>query len=352
MFPDLRHPFPYYPMVWGFDLVVEPLDKNHILVKGKIPIVEADFRRGRDLYSSYLSSVKTEFGQTSSSRKSPHITFANATTDQALLDFVRKYGPIAPIDIKETEFDNPESIADCRRERWATEDISSLRRERQIYACALGLMSEIRRGTRLSDVAAIRKYVSEIVDGIAGWPDQWENENRWRASNLSFPIPWRFDSDRRERFWNIQFAAEWEPTIDDSSFPENVLRMSPFTAGQLALCELINAFPAQIQCFNSHPIESLPVEAVSFGVRPCLYLILRREFLSGGGTAICRNDRCNRFFVSGRSGQVFCGADCSRQFRQRKYWSATGSKRRKRRRVESRHQRTRHGVKGSYSSRA
>jgi hypothetical protein len=342
MHPDIRHPFPYFPMVWGFDLAVQPLGRDHILVKGKVPVLEADFRLGRDLYSCYLSSVKTEFGQKSSSRRSPHITFANATTDQELLDFVREYGPIAPIDIKEIKPDDPagaslQSIADSRDERWATEDISSLRRERQIYACALGLMSEIKRGTRMSDVAAIRKYVSGIVDGVTIWPDQWENENRWRATNRPFPIAWQFDSNRCDRLWNLKFAAEWEPPADDTSLAAVLgksLGMSPFTAGEMTLCELINAFPAEIQCFNDHPIESLPIQAVSFGVRPCLYLILRREFLSGGGTAICRNDRCNRFFVSERSGQVFCGADCSRQCRQRKYWSKTGSKRRKRLRAE------------------
>jgi hypothetical protein len=151
MHTKIRHPFPYFPLVWGFDLAVEPLGGNQILVKGKVPVLDADFRRGRDLYSGYLSSVKTEFGQKSSSRRSPHITFANATTDQELLDFVLEYGPIAPISIKEIEPDVPadgslQSLADNRDERWATEDFSSLRRERQIYGSALGLMSELRRG--------------------------------------------------------------------------------------------------------------------------------------------------------------------------------------------------------------
>src|SRR5450631_3396173 len=169
---EIRHPFPYFQSVWGFDLTVEPLGRDQILVKGKVPVVEADFLRGRDMYSCYLSSVKAEFGQKSSSRRSPHITFANATSDQELLDFVLEHGPIAPISIKEIEPDVPEdasleSIADNRNERWATEDITCLRRERQMYASALGLMSELKRGKRISSVTAIRKYISDIVDGVS-----------------------------------------------------------------------------------------------------------------------------------------------------------------------------------------
>ena len=348
MHPEIRPPFPYFPLVWGFDLTVEPLGGDQILVKGKVPVLEADFRLGRDLYSCYLSSVKTVFGQKSTGIRSPHITFANATTDQELLDFVREYGPIAPIGIKEIEPHIPEgaslqSIANSRDERWATEGISRLHRERQIYASALGLMSELRRGKRKANLGVIRKYISDIVVGVTVWRDQWENENRWRDANCPFPIAWQFDSTRCDRLWHLKFAVEWEPPADDTGVAALLgksLRIDPFTAGEMALCELINAFPAEIQCFNDHPIESLPIQAVSFGVRPCLYLILRREFLSGGGTAICCNDRCNRFFVSERSGQVFCGADCSRQFRQRKYWSKAGSKRRKRRRAgRDRHRR-------------
>ena len=333
----------YFPMVWGVDLAVKRLSSDLILISGKVPVLEEDFKRGKDLYSSYLSSVRTHFAQKNSGGLSPHIRFANAASDQELLNFVEEYGPIAPIDVKQFRPEEPpgppgaslQFIAALREERCATENISSLRRERRIYAAALGLLTELRKGEKKARRSAIRNYISEIVVGVEAWPDQWERESNWRVANCPFPIAWRFDSGRLDRLWNLEAAADWEPSSEDESLEARLgsaLRMSTFSAGQLVLCELVNSFPIEIEFFDNHPVESLPVEAVSFGIRPGLYLLLRRECFARGGAVICGNDRCERFFTSERAGQSFCSPVCSQQSRQRKYWSTVGSKKRKARR--------------------
>jgi hypothetical protein len=343
---------PYFPIVWAFDVTAHQTSDERIVVTGKVPVLGSEFQLERDAYRRYLSSVKSKFGQKGTGLTSPHIKFANAVTDDKLLDFVREFGPVAATEITEVDppgyEEVPLSALPARRTLVsATETLVSLRRERRIFAAALGLLGELKRGKAHAQPAAIRDYVSEIAKGIWYWPDQWSNENKWRVEHSAGPTAWSFDSDDRDHISRMEFTAEWkrpcarrrEDYPDRESYQFEVfkhaihrLRTSPYDAGQQVLCDLVNSFPAKIECFGDHPAETLPVGAIRFGIRPCLYLILKREFLWGRGTLVCRNDRCNQFFISERAGQVFCGEDCSREYRQRDYWVRVGSKKRRRRR--------------------
>ena len=347
---------PFFPIVWAFDITASRASGERILVTGKEPVLGSEFQLERDAYSLYLSSVKSKFGQKGTGLTSPHIRFANAVTDGELLDFVREFGPVAAAEIDRVEPPDYEevSLAELPTRRTlvsATENLASLRTERGIFAAALGLLDEVRRGRTQARVAAVRGYLSEIANGIWDWPDQWRNENRWRVEHSAGPTAWRFDPNIRDQIWRMTFAAEWErpnaPMRDHSSDSETYQlevikhalqggRVSHYEAGRQVLCDLINSFPAEVGWFGDHAAETLPFDAIRFGIRPCLYLILKREFLWGRGTLVCRNDRCNQFFVSERAGQVFCCEDCSRKYRQRDYWARVGSKKRRRRRRKER----------------
>lgn len=343
---------PYFQNVWGFDIGVQRLEGDRILVTGKRPILEAEVQDRLDPYLVYLASVKSMFGQERTGLNSPHIRFANATTDEALIDFVEDFGPFAPSEIEEIEPDWSEQVplselAGRRTSVRAIEDLATLRRERRIYAAALGLIGELRGGKAKSRIAVLRNYIAVIADGVYYWPEQWSIEKKWRERVTQGEIAWYFDSNRYDRIRWMKCAADWDrprpPRREDYSDGNSYLhhralhalqglRTTPYQAGQHVLCELINSFLTGVECVGDHPVESLPCGAGRFAIRPGLYLILKREFLWGGGAIICRNDRCNQFFVSQRSGQVFCSPDCSSRYRQRRYWAARGSHLRKSRR--------------------
>jgi hypothetical protein len=341
-------------MIWAFAIEAEQLPDGRILVSGKAPVLEEDLQNERDPHYRYLTSVRTRFGQKGSGLLSPHVRFANASSDQDLLEFVREFGPVAATEIAEVDPErNVEaSLEELTGERTligAYEDLSRLRNERRIYAAALSLLGELKRGEDKSQRDSIRTHISEIADGIMSWPEQWRREKRWREVHAAGPIPWHFDSDCRDSIWRMKFAADWERPAaprredypDSESYGRGVLkdsiaramRLTPYQAGGQALCTLMNSFPTDIKYVGDHPVETLPFTALKFGIRPSLYLILREVCFGQSGTNICLNDRCNRFFVSQREGNVFCSRECSQKYRQRVYWANGGSRKRKRRRA-------------------
>jgi len=211
----------------------------------------------------------------------------------------------------------------------ALEDLPALRRERSIYAAALKLVIELRQGEDRASITTIRQHVSEIVEGVWYWPDQWEREKKWLTENFSGAPAWHFDASRRAGF------LMWQGyTTRQGTSPFGPPR--PYKAAHSVLCGLINTFRTEVDHFADTPVEALPFGSLRFGVRPVLYLILRHEYLWRGGAVVCGNDRCGRFFVRERAGARFCSEDCSRQYRQRKYWAKTGAKKRRRRQAKQR----------------
>lgn len=112
----------------------------------------------------------------------------------------------------------------------------------------------------------------------------------------------------------------------------SALLTRPYDAGHLVLCQLINAFDTEVCYFADRAVEALPYDSLRFGVRPALYQILKHMYLGRVGAQVCRNDRCRQFFESKREGQVYCSIECSQRYRQRQYWTTTGSVRRNKRR--------------------
>ena len=350
---------PYLPITWASEIAIELRSKEGLLIMGQLPITDSDLDPSRDPFLRYLSSVKLDFAQKGTGRTSPHIIFANARSDDELVSFVAEFGPVAAKEVEEIKPSDPVASDefDWRISILAVQDLATLRSERQIYASALELLTEIRRGEGEADVEVIKKHISMIAEGASQWPEQWEAEQKWRASNGPFPIAWRFDSNHRDYLWGLkydvyhrkppgsdslgeqQFDEETSFTASETDDPStwSALLTTPYRAAHLVLCLLINAFDTKIQCFHGdRAVETLPFAPVPFGIRPVLYLILKHIYLGSVGVQVCANDRCRRFFESKRAGQAYCKQECSQQHRQRKYWSDRGSELRKRQRAKKR----------------
>jgi hypothetical protein len=99
---------PYLPITWASDIEADFLSKEESLVTGKLPTLESDWQSSRDAFRRYLTSVKLEFGQKGTGRPSPHLTFGNAVSDDALIGFVGEFGPVVAKDVVEIEPTQPE----------------------------------------------------------------------------------------------------------------------------------------------------------------------------------------------------------------------------------------------------
>jgi hypothetical protein len=353
--------FAYLPVTWASSISVEPHAEG-LVVTGRLPLLDSDIEKGGDPYFRYLTSVKSQFGQKQTGKDSPHIRFANALDVDSLTAFVREFGPVVPSEVSIHEPPDHEQmlLEEQARTDWhstvtAVQPLPTLRKEQRTYAAALRLMIELKRGKNKSSASAILQHVTAIADGVCYWPEQCESERVWRQEQLFEPPTWHFDAGDRDRFSGWKYDAEWwvrfeqtpAPQRDDYPDSDGYLRAyvhhvfhprpRAHDVGHAVLCKLVNTFRTEVFNYqDDHPVEALPLLSLRFGIRPALYVILKKEYLGRGGAMICGNDRCAEFFVSERAGQRYCCTDCSQQYRQRDYWVRIGAKKRKRRRAKLR----------------
>jgi hypothetical protein len=268
-----------------------------------------------DLVRQYeLARKDRSVGKQRTGKDSPHIRFANADSDEELMDFVRRFGPmvsktweilpLAPSPGPWIAGDPPHQIL-----MRARQDFEKLRREQRIYKAALGLVAELAKKDDEFDFNDAKKMICEIARDIQDWPWQWNREKKERAKN---PL-WRVRGDSIRR---IAALAKSGPD----------LLLPPQVDARIVLCELVNVFPSL-----AFPNPTEMHSYIRFGIRPLLYSLLRREFLQPRDVEICANTQCRDFFEVERAGQRYCNDQCSRSQRQRDYWQSRGKKARKKR---------------------
>lgn len=239
---------------------------------------------------------------------SPHIVFANADSDQKLIAFVRAFGPVVAKSVQSSDHNDGEGIL-----LTAKQDMPELRRERSLYQSALSLVLELKRSSSTPrdtyDDELAKSLIRKIAGNIQEWPRQWEREGAQR---------------KQEPLWRPSAAAL--NRIEQMGSSDRSPSVFQKLDARLVICELVNIFPSLA---FPNPLELN--SSIRHGIRPLLYAILRREFLNHRATANCANSQCRNFFEIEREGQQFCDPVCSRQQRQREYWSERGKKLRSKR---------------------
>jgi hypothetical protein len=333
---DLQQTYP--PFVWAKDISVTVCG-DELEVSGTRVMLEEEWRAAPDFLREYRQAVSRYGPQKRQGKNSPHIQFANAETDQELIKFVQRFGPIVVSSLRSEERSTPDVIdvpgvlhheySVDRTILVARQVLAELRSEHRAYRAALSLVSELQRG-KYADTRKIGESVSEIIANISKWPEQWEREQRLLASGVGFASQpkWLFRQDNLEHLERYEYYASRERTGD---LIEEALVMHPIDAGHYSICELVNAFSSLVYPWGRIPIEA-PNWDLTCGIRPVLYYILRREYLvKARSIGICRNTDCRQLFEIERFGQEFCSEECSRLQRQREYWKKRGKTLRKRR---------------------
>lgn len=278
-------------------------------IVGLLPLYTTSDNCACDLLQQYQMARK-DLSKGKTGKNSPHIRFANANTDQKLIAFVKRFGPVVAKSVYDN-FERPEK--GLSEPRWpprltAEQDMSELRTERSLYHSALNLVIELGRSE--ADASMVQHCIKEIADKVSAWPWQWEREQRLRQPHR---VLWEISPESIKRIQQLSTAPH------DPLLPRSV-------DGRIVICELVNAFRGMVY---PNPVEFH--NSIRFGIKPLLYSILRREFLYPRDIAVCANTQCREFFEIERSGQQFCCDDCSRRQRQREYWKKSGKRLREKR---------------------
>jgi hypothetical protein len=271
-----------------------------------------------DIFEAYRKIPK-DWGAGRIGTRSPHIQFANADTDEKLVAFVERFGPVVASSVRKkvpAEDVPPILTAD---QNW-----EELRNERSLYRSALILLSELKHGKN-ANVSVLRRCMSDISDKVSYWPAQSSREQKLREFNKEPPITWEFGQEASRR---VKLAAERRLSFGERIAGDSITPV--VRSGHDIVCELLNAFRPWVYRWNDKPAEA-PHRDLRYGIRPILYSILRREYFLPGGVAICANAQCLEAFTIDRAGQRFCTTECSLHQRQREYWANRGKKLRKRR---------------------
>lgn len=307
------------PLRWGTNLRAQRV-RDHLFVTGTMVLLPDQQGQSKDIWECYRAFPRN--WNADRALQPPHIEFANADTDDKLVGFVERFGPVVASSYTESML----GIA-------ASQDMSELRDEQVIYSSALRLLSELQRHDEPSQ-DRIMNYVRDIVAKLRSWPDQWKRESGLRTPLYTNP-QWNFQQISLERIENLFLSAEAVCNLPAPATPMEAAIQTlinpgsdPATLAQFVLCELINAFPIKIQPMDQRRAIEWPEPDLSYGIRPLLYLILRRTWLVGS-VGICANERCRKLFEFDR--MPYCSRECSQHERQRRYWNETGSARRQKR---------------------
>jgi hypothetical protein len=312
------------PLRWGANLRVQRV-RDDLFVTGTVILKPDQQGQSKDVWECYRAFPRDWSADRAS--QAPHIEFANADTDDKLVGFVERFGPVVASSYTESTFD----IA-------AIQDMNELRDEQIIYSSAFRLLSELQRHDDPSQ-DRIMSDVRKIVAKLRTWPNQWKRELRLRDP---LDPQWNFQQINFELIENHSTGVEAALNRPAPATPEEAaveVFMSagcdPVTLAQHVLCGLINAFPTKIQPTHQRRAIEWPEPDLSYGIRPVLYLILRRTWLMGS-VGVCANERCRRLFEIDR--KPYCSDECSQHERQRRYWEEKGSaRRRKRKRQQKAH---------------
>jgi hypothetical protein len=249
-------------------------------------------------YSRFAQNSKPIPGQLRGGRLAPHVQFANAETDKALIEFVREYGPV------NGSWKSPGPLAKDRTSIEVLEHLQCLRRTRVFFTSALALK-----------VALETDIEGDIVNAVARMIGACSKQAPKRGQD--FELDWLRELFLRSKQDGLRSNARGLNTFIRSLTGERVREY-----GRYALCLILNRFPPVIAPTKDGLAELPPHEKAN--ILPALLFMLRQDCLEKHGIRMCAQRDCGKWFKVERGGQRFCSIECSQYQRQREYWARRG----------------------------
>ncbi len=268
----------------------------------------------------------------------PHVQFANATDDQKLKAFTRKFGPVwLP---PKGRFDLSKSDAEgCL---WAYEHLESLRQEQRAFRALAAIIATLTTPARprkacenlntpqRRKACARQRDQEEIAANLTTLALDWTDEEAKLKVLLLGSAP-RLTRDSlrkesREKTIELVIAA-----LRDGQFGFEGTTARTCIPIYGVLMHVLNAFPKRLVAHYGPPrvIVELPETTID-GIRPALYNMLRTDLLNFGQArpelGLC--EECGDFFSIGRLDKVYCSQKCASRFLSRRHWREKGKQHR------------------------
>jgi hypothetical protein len=267
--------------IWAEKIEVERRSRFHLVVRG----------RGRNSYPIIPLKSEVAIQALSRNQKQPiHLQFANARSEDELLNFVAKHGPVHGRLESKRRLNKEQNEKPAKEDLVVREDLNNLIREQRLFRAAVLLLKEL-RGKR-QDRAVIRRLVSQIREFS---PAETISDKRSKAKagflvlGLAMAEPTFLGGTKKDEFW--QERAKLERLRYDSILPGAKLTKEglekqrkkatatqhhALVAAHGVLCGLFNRFPLRM-----FPCADGAVELPSYdreGILPILYFLLRRDY--------------------------------------------------------------------------
>jgi hypothetical protein len=276
----------------------------------------------------------------------PHVEFANATTDDALIAFVRRWGPVAGTDVHAVAAGQV-AVAGAETEKQAKREPIP-RNSASVKVLNGGIeISHSINGREETVFYHVRQY--SLTDNIEWNVSVHQSLTALRAEHRIFAATARLIAELQNRKRNLEklfgycaVMAECIPLkLERDSFFELACqyhggeRQPQATCAWAAhyLCQVLNRFPNCVYAGNNGPVELPPLDSQSIarGVKHVLYFFLRQEYLLPRGRlglGVCQYSKCEKVFAKERRGASFCDEECSRRARGLEYYYEKGRERR------------------------
>jgi hypothetical protein len=266
-------------------------------------------------------------------RSAPHIEFSNARTDDELVAFISRYGPIwsehtIPTPSKDASDDELSPYEEETVTR--LQSLEQARRDQAVFSDLVRLVAALApEGSKKPRRAARNEKLEELLMGPEEGPllkalrhcasslvssGKSIGLKHWSGSASSLVSAGTVALSRSEV--TLRLAREAHETICDY-LNRNIFHLVPF-------------FDSTAKVWRTALLPNVS----SHGIRPALYLMLREDYARGRQLGICGRQKCASAFLVKRLGQRYCCDDCSRKQRQKDYYQRKGKfTRRKRQRL-------------------
>ena len=291
------------------------LDAETLVVLGEgrkaMPVPAGQLTLGEDMLRQY-TEYSRQWSEGRTGKRSPHIQFANASNDDELVAFVRRFGPIQA---DGSLMERPNGMIMARQ------DLPGLRRDHLMFKGAMKLV------VGLGDDDS--KEVNGIADGLTemfraalepGPTSEIHTAPEFRSCQWYGNTILRFANSLLVQGGPVLAPGQIHLQSIGDLHSMEAIRVRRI--GQLGLAVLLNSFAPELVPVGNRMME-LPVYDPC-RILPVLYFMLRQDVLRKQAIAICERPECGAFFAVERAGSRFCSPECSQLQRQRDYWQRKG----------------------------
>jgi len=347
------------PEPWGTDIAVV-LNGEELLVFGTRSGGEvtssADLeQRGLvDELARFRAAERTRLAKNAISGYSLLMEFVNACTDEKLISFVRRYGPVSgypPAEDLSGGYDHESGMffeyrgARYRGNLVRIQNLDVIRIERRLAETIQSLSAaiwkaspEIRKLRELPQWSEVEEYSSasarkrdQAVADFQSWWKGFEPIGQGLLDQLSKLVGILADAasiPEYKRPLNEHWTRLSQP-LSQSGWKGDHLN-----AHSLAV-ECLSRFFEEIRVrleLNDDVIEKIPVTDLD-GILPVLHFMLQEHFLASRQVATCAKAGCGNTFLINRADARFCSESCAHASAQSKHWKNGGKQKRAERRA-------------------